>query len=127
MDYLVHHMLEASANKFPKKEAIVYENERINFSELNAKSNRLASFLQSIGVRKNDRVRVFLSPSVSIVESIFAVSASGGVFVPIHHSLLSDQLAHIIKDCGIKTLITRTEMLSRLDAVALETSSLGQG
>ena len=124
MDYLVHHLLQSSAERFPDKESLVCKDQRVTYSELLNTTWKMARFLQAIGVERNDRVGIFMPLSIEIAQSIFAVSASGGVFVPIHHSLLSKQVSHIVSDCEIKILIVSSGLSEKLDADELKHGTL---
>ena len=98
MDFLIHHMLQASANRLPDKEALVSGSQRLSYQEVARKVAGLASGLREVGMQRGDRVGIYLDPSVPQVLSIFAVAQAGGVFVPINPLLLPDQVGHIAKD-----------------------------
>jgi acyl-CoA ligase (AMP-forming) (exosortase A-associated) len=117
MDFLIWHLLRKSARLFPDKEALVHGEERLTYREVTDRMERLAAGLQRAGLRRGDRIGIFLEPSVAQVVSIFAISRAGGVFVPINAQLFPEQLAHIAKDCGMKGLITRPARLPGLAAV----------
>jgi len=124
MENLVHHMLHLSAQRFPEKEALVHGAERLSYCEVRGRVQRLAGALRAAGVRRGDRVGIYLEPSVAQVVSIFAVSEAGGVFVPINGQLFPEQVSHIAGDCGMKAMITRTGRLSALAEVLPRISSL---
>ena len=124
MDFLVHHMLRASAQREPEKEAVVHGNERLTFARVNARVMCLASGLQSAGLERGDRVGIILDAGIPQVLSIFAVSAAGGVFVPINSVLMPDQVSHIARDCGISGLITTAAKLKQLLPLLPEIKSL---
>lgn len=83
----------------------------------------LASGLRESGLRRGDRVGIYIEASVEQVLSIFAVSEAGGVFVPIAQ-LFPDQVAYIVRDCGMKALITKASKLSMLVALLSQIPSL---
>jgi acyl-CoA ligase (AMP-forming) (exosortase A-associated) len=119
MDYLIHHMLQTSARRFPEKEAMVHGERRLPYQEVAAKCASIASGLRDAGMWRGDRVGIYLDPSIDQVLSIFSISQAGGVYVPINTVLFPDQVAHIVRDCGMKALITTPEKLEVL-APALE-------
>ena len=121
MDSLIHHMLRASALCAPEKEALVHGGQRLSYREVAARVNSLACGLRRAGLRRGDRVGIYLDPSVPQVVSIFSVSEAGGVFVPINSLLFPDQVAHIAKDCGMKGLITTKAKLRALAEVLPQT------
>jgi acyl-CoA ligase (AMP-forming) (exosortase A-associated) len=114
MNFLVHHMLQTSACRSPGKEALVHGNRRLTYEEVARQSTGLACGLQCAGVRRGDRIGIYLDHSIPLVLSIFSISQAGGVFVPINSLLFPDQVAHIVKDCGMKGLITTTSKLLSL-------------
>jgi acyl-CoA ligase (AMP-forming) (exosortase A-associated) len=65
-----------------------------------------------------------LEPSVPLATSLFGISRAHGVFVPIHHSLLPNQVEHILTDCQMKGLVTDAGHWKQLSAVARQCPSL---
>lgn len=61
---LLHEFLRNSAHKYPAKTAVVYQKERATYSELDKRSDHCAHFLLESGIRKGDRVALFLDNSV---------------------------------------------------------------
>lgn len=114
MDFLVHHMLRRSVQNTPNKEALVHGDERLTYAEVDRRSTGLANGLRTFGLKRGDRIGIYLEASVSQVLSIFAVSKAGGVFVTINGGLFPDQVSHIARDCGMKGLITTPAKLSSL-------------
>jgi acyl-CoA ligase (AMP-forming) (exosortase A-associated) len=124
MDFLLHHMLRASTLRFPDKEALVHEQQRLTYKEVSARVAGLASGLRSAGLQRGDRVGIYLDPGIAQVISIFGVSQAGAVFVPANGVLFADQVAHIARDCSISALITSAAKLNSLAAILPEIPSL---
>jgi len=124
MDFLVHHMLQSSASRYPDKEALVHGSVRLTYSEVSARVSRLASGLRNAGLQRGDRVGIYLDASVSQVVSIFGVSQAGAVFVPANAALMPEQVAHTWRDCSISALITSSAKLVSLLHVLKEIPSL---
>jgi len=124
MDYLVHHTLRTSATRLPDQEALVHGSERLSYRDVTQRVEGLAQGLRTAGLGRCERVGIYLDPSVAQVISIFGVSKAGGTFVPINAVLMSDQVAHIIRDCGMKALITTPAKLASLAEVLPELNAL---
>jgi acyl-CoA ligase (AMP-forming) (exosortase A-associated) len=124
MDFLVHHMLQTSAHRFPEKEALVHGEQRLTYRQLSIRTTCIAAGLREAGLQRGDRVGVFLEASIPQVLSLFAVSQAGGVFVPISSLLFAEQVLHIANDCGMKGLVTTRSRLSQLSDVILRIPSL---
>jgi acyl-CoA ligase (AMP-forming) (exosortase A-associated) len=115
MDYLIHHLLRTSAAHYPEKEALVYHERRLNYAGVETAAKSLSVGLCEAGLRRGDRIGIWLEPSIAQALSIFAASYANAAFVPINHLLYPQQAAHIIHDCGMKGLITTT---TRLNSIA---------
>ena len=124
MDYLIHHMLRKSAIRIPEKEALVHGNSRLTYSQVARQSVNLAASLRKAGLRRGERVGIFLDPSVPQVLSIFAVCQAGGVFVPINQMLFPEQVGHIAQDCEMTAIITTRAKLASLEAVVQHNTTL---
>lgn len=124
MDYLIWHLLRNSAKRYPGKEALVHGNERLSYSEVAERVERLAAGLRSAGVGCGDRIGIYLEASVTQVLAIFAISRTGAVFVPINAQLFPEQVAHIVRDCGMKGLITSVSSFTNLEDALTESPEI---
>jgi acyl-CoA ligase (AMP-forming) (exosortase A-associated) len=124
MDFLVHHLLRTRVHRVPDQEALVDGHRRLSYGEVGNQVDRLAGALADLGVGRFDRVGVQLAASVEQVVALFGTSAVGGVFVPIHTSLVPRQVAHIATDCQLKVLVTQISHWQRLQAEFAELPSL---
>ena len=124
MEYLIHHMLELNARRYPSKEALVHGPQRLTYGEVARRTAGLAGSLQKAGLAKGERLGIYLEASVAQVISIFGVSQVGGVFVPINALLHPEQVAHIAKDCSMTGLITTPAKFKALADVLPQIPSL---
>jgi long-chain acyl-CoA synthetase len=102
----VEQFLENSTLLFPNKVALVCGSERLTYREIDHRANRLAHALQDAGVRRGDRVVVFLPNSVDAVLSIFAILKAGAVFVVLNATTKTDKLIYILNNCRASAIIT---------------------
>ena len=124
MDFLIHHMLRASARRAPGTEALVHREQRLSYAEVARRVGGLAHGLREAGLERGDRIGIYLDASVPQALSIFAVSQAGGVYVPVNGLLYPDQVAYIARDCGMRGLITTPEKLGPLAEALKEVPSL---
>ena len=68
----------------PDKPAIIFEGEKITYSELNRRANRASCWLQSLGIEKGDRVAAILSNCPQFLELFLACARLGAIFVPLN-------------------------------------------
>lgn len=65
--------------------------------------------LRALGLDREDRVAVFLDKRLHTVAAIFGTSAAGGAFVPVNPVLRGPQVSFILRDCGVRVLVTSAD------------------
>ena len=101
--------LRRSAYLFPDKVAVVHEDRRYTYGQLEERVNRLASGLRARGLRHLDRVAAICPNTPAMLELHFGVPAAGLVLVPINVRLTSDDVAYILAHSGAKVLFVDHE------------------
>ncbi|MFQ5964667.1 MAG: acyl-CoA ligase (AMP-forming), exosortase A system-associated [Candidatus Scalinduaceae bacterium] len=119
-------ILKYSSIKFPEKHAVVSSSKCIKYKELESLSNKLAALLIEYGIKRGDKVSVYLPKSIEEVISIFAIVKAGGIFVLLNPVLKKNQVEHIINDCGIKILISNNTKLKYINYQKHEFKSLSK-
>ncbi len=104
---LLHRFFEDSATRLPDKVALIVGQQRWTWAQLRDQVDGLARLLQDTGVRKGDRVAIFLDNQVEAVAAIFAVLRVGGVFMPINPLTKADKLAYLLQDSEAVALLTQ--------------------
>ncbi len=107
--YLLQHFLENSADEVPNKTALICGSERLTYKEINEAANRVAMALINWGLKRQDRVIIFLENSSELVIAIYGVLKAGGVFVVLNPSIKANKLRFILQDSEAAFLITNTE------------------
>lgn len=115
--YLLHHLLDEAAMKFPDKKAFVYGENSITYKELEYKSNQLANMLVDIGFKPRNVVGIYLNKSIEAIIAIFAVLKAGGAYVPIdsHYSPMT-RIKNIIKLSQAEFIISDTTQWKVLES-----------
>ncbi|SFD09410.1 acyl-CoA ligase (AMP-forming), exosortase A system-associated [Pseudoalteromonas denitrificans] len=121
MPILLHDLLFKQALKSPESNAIGYKNTWLSYQELSKVCLQASRSFNALGVNKAQRVVVYLPKNLESVISYFAISLSGGIFVPVNPILKAPQVTHIIQDCSGEVLITNTSRLDKLSIEALKT------
>ena len=111
MVYLLNHLLSESAAKYPDKEALVFQDSRMTYGELETESNKLAQGLLEIGVKRGARVGIYLNRGMHALVGIFGVLKAGATYVPIDPLCPPGRLSYIVNKCAIKFLIASREKL----------------
>ncbi|MED1799206.1 tyrocidine non-ribosomal peptide synthetase TycA [Brevibacillus porteri] len=106
-DKSIHQLFEEQAEAVPHRVAIVYENERLTYQELNRKANQLARALIEKGIKTDSIVGVMMEKSIENVIAILAILKAGGAYVPIDIEYPRDRIQYILQDSQTKIVITQ--------------------
>ncbi|WP_137821500.1 non-ribosomal peptide synthase/polyketide synthase [Pseudomonas sp. D(2018)] len=110
----VQRLFEAQAATQPDAPALAFGNEHLTYAQLNARANRLAHKLRSLGVGPESLVGVACERSVELVVGLLAILKAGGAYVPFDPEYPRDRLAYLFDDSGIKLLLTQSHLLAEL-------------
>jgi amino acid adenylation domain-containing protein len=106
--------LENSARRGANKVALICGDRRLTFGNVEQECNRLAHALQAHGVRRGDRVAIYLDNTVEAVLSIFAILKAGAVFLMINPTTKADKVVYTLNDSRARTLITHGQKLASM-------------
>lgn len=106
MLYLLHQAIDRAAESAPDHEAVCFSGQRMTYAALSEQSDRLACMLHNLGVRRGDRVGLCMNKSLHSPVALYGIMKAGAVFVPLDPAAPAARLAFIIRDCGIRHLIT---------------------
>ena len=114
MPDLLHNLIKHSAERTPEQIAFKYKNSDYTYSRLALDVEIIACALLDIGLTRDERVAIYLPKLPETVISLFAVSYTGGVFVPINPLLKNPQVVHMLDDCNVRILITSRDRYEQL-------------
>lgn len=107
----VERFLTDSAQAFADKTALITADRRLTYAELNRLTDALAASLAAQGVKRSDRVLVFMDNCWEAAVSIFAILKAGGTFSPINASTKGNKLAYIIGNCEPAAILTQARLM----------------
>ena len=102
-------LMARNARKFPEKEALISEDRRYTYGELNGIVNRLANQLLALGLRKGDKVGIMSFNTDSFVISYFAVMKAGGIVVPLNFRLAAPEVSYMLDNSDSRFFIFGNE------------------
>ncbi len=114
MTSFVHELISHSAHRSPEAIALQIKDEQLSYTQLNEKIFTAAQGYLSLAINQGDRVGIYLAKNQENVQSMFACSVIGAIFVPINPVLKAPQVQYIANDCQIKLLITNRARLKAL-------------
>ncbi len=118
--------LDISARRFPNKDALIFLGTRLSYADLRSQAERLAAYLQSVGVQKGDRVILNMQNCPQLVIAHFAILRANAVVVPVNPMNRSEELKHYITDPDARVAITTADLAADLAKASNELPA-GQG
>jgi amino acid adenylation domain-containing protein len=118
----LHELFEAQAARTPDATALIFDDERLSYRELNLKANRLARQLRAVGVCAEVRVGVCVERSPEMIVALLGILKAGGAYVPLDPEYPRERLAFIAGDSNLAALVTQRrvqEKLPELEAQAV--------
>jgi non-ribosomal peptide synthetase component F len=103
----LHRMFSEQAAKNPDALAAVFEGKGMTYGELEARSDRLARYLRSVGIRPEEVVGINMQREPDILVAIMGVLKAGGAFVPLDPAYPKRRMSFILEDTGTRFVVTR--------------------
>ena len=118
--------LQVSARRYPAKPGLIYYDTPIAFAEIHDQAQRIAGYLaQRCGVRKGDRVLLYMQNSPQFVISYYGILRANAVVVPLNPMYLTHEFLACAKDAGTATAIVSQELYPRVEPL-LDSGDLEQ-
>jgi len=102
----IHQLIEAQVERTPHAVALVCDDTRLTYRELDHWANRLAAVLRARGVGPEVRVGVYLERSAGLMAAMLAVLKAGGAYVPIDPTLPAERVQSLLRDSGATLVLT---------------------
>lgn len=110
-------VIDALARLHPGRTAIRHDDATLDYHALNTRANRLADHLRDLGVSPGSTVGLCLEPSAELIVAMLAVLNAGCAYVPLDSRYPADRLRLLIDDSQSSVIITREDMVARVDAL----------
>ncbi|NEQ09933.1 MAG: amino acid adenylation domain-containing protein, partial [Moorea sp. SIO4E2] len=105
-DKCIHQLFEEQVDKTPDAVAVVFEQQKLTYSQLNSKANQLAHYLQGLGVKAETLVGICVERSVEMVVGLLAILKAGGAYVALDPNYPAARLAQILEDGELELVLT---------------------
>ncbi|MBL3550485.1 non-ribosomal peptide synthase/polyketide synthase, partial [Chryseobacterium sp. KMC2] len=126
-DLTVHQLFENQVLKTPDQTAVVYQDVRLSYRELNDRSNRLAHYLLEIyKLQPDDIIPLCLDRSEYMLIAILAVMKTGAAYVPMDPSYPADRIKHILQDTDAKLVLGQESTTEKLEDLGVDCIALDE-
>ncbi|MBK7984944.1 MAG: acyl--CoA ligase [Candidatus Competibacteraceae bacterium] len=121
---LLQDILLIAAARRPQHTALITENARLDYREVADYACRLAHVLRARGVRRGERVAIFMDNDWRCAASLFGVLLAGGVFVAVNYQTKAHKLAFILRDSGARALLSAQHLARVFEPATARLSDL---
>lgn len=117
----VFQFLDNAAQKYPDRACTIFKGAKVTYKEMNAITDRIAGALVSMGVKKGDRVGIFMPNTPQFVMAYFGILKAGGVVVATNPLYTPPEIEHQANDSGIEVMFVMTNFYKTIKAAQPKT------
>ena len=111
------YFLQEAARKYPDRACTIFKGAVISYREMEALTNHMAAALVEIGVKKDDRVGIFMPNVPQFIIAYFGILKAGGVVVAVNPTYPPDEVLTPVNDANIEIMFTLSRFYKTLKAV----------
>ena len=123
MSYTLPHIISNSAKSHPDKVAFISGAHTRTYKQMANEIDQLANVLHEQGIRKGDRVGIYINRSIETAVAIFGIMRAGAIYVPLDTNSPVSLTHYLVKDCGIRLIISHPSQRRKLSALTEEEES----
>ena len=123
-DLCLQQLIEEQAARTPDQVALVFEQLRLTYRDLDRRANQLAHHLKGLGVGPDVLVGLFVERSLEMVVGLLGILKAGAAYVPIDAAYPQERIAFMLTDANVALLLTQSSLLASLPAGAAQAVSL---
>src|SRR5580693_3501808 len=116
--------LRYAEQQYPRRTAVVCNENRYNYAEFADRARRLAGALVQNGVQPGDRVAFLTTNCHRLLEAYYGVLEAGAVLLPLNVRLSAAELGYILNDAGATTLFVEKQFLPLVEALRKDLKSV---
>jgi amino acid adenylation domain-containing protein len=114
VELCLHELFEQQVARTPEATALVHEEQRLSYRELNRRANQLAHHLRELGVGPEVRVAICMERGVEMVIGLLGVLKAGGVYVPIDPAYPRERVEYILNNSAVVAVLTQPQLADKL-------------
>src|SRR5262249_19796920 len=117
-------LVATTAARTPNKPALIFRDHVMTYAQLDQRVNQVANGLTAMGVRKGDRVGMYLHNVPLFIEAYYGIQRIGGTVVPLNPLYKPAEISFILNDCGAKAVVTLGAFYPNIAAARQEVRTL---
>jgi len=115
-DKCIHQLFEEQVERTPEAIAVVFEEQRLTYRQLNAKANQLAHHLQKLGIGPEVLVGISVHRSLELLVGLLGILKAGGAYVPLDPTYPKERLQFMLENTRAPVLLTQRRLGESLSA-----------
>lgn len=112
----LHGLFKKAADRFRSQTALIYNESRMTYEELNKASNRVGRYLRKKGVRPDDIIGIMMKRSSDMIIGILGILKSGGAYMPVDPDFPEERKQYLIEDSGMRIMLTHQKCDFKTDS-----------
>ncbi|MEC1575620.1 non-ribosomal peptide synthetase, partial [Bacillus haynesii] len=116
----IHQLFEEQAKRIPDHTAVVFEDQKLTYRQLNEKANQVARHLREKGVKPDTLVGIMMERSSDMITAILGVLKAGGAYLPIDPEYPLERMRYMAFDSQVKVIISDVPLAKGLTAESIE-------
>jgi amino acid adenylation domain-containing protein/non-ribosomal peptide synthase protein (TIGR01720 family) len=115
----IQQLFEEQVRRSPNNIAVIFENQKLSYEELNRWANQFAHYLIKLGIGSEARVGICLERSVEMVVALLGIAKAGAVYVALDANSPSQRLEAMLQESAFRLLVTQSSLRDRLEPVGV--------
>ncbi|MFN6565574.1 MAG: amino acid adenylation domain-containing protein [Nostoc sp. ChiSLP01] len=112
----IHELFAAQVEKTPDNIALVFDEQKLTYQELNHRANKVAHYLQSLGVGKEVLVGICVERSLQMIVGLLGILKAGGAYLPLDPTYPKERLSFMLSDSHVQVLLTQQKFVDEFSA-----------
>ena len=114
LDSTLHGLFEQQVARTPNDIALIFDNDRLTYTQINERANALARHLQNLGVNQESLVGVCLHRCTDMIVGMMAILKAGAAYVPLDPNYPQDRVAYMLEDAAAPVVLTEQSLVGIL-------------
>ncbi|MDH5394004.1 MAG: amino acid adenylation domain-containing protein, partial [Gammaproteobacteria bacterium] len=115
---------EKQAANYPDRTSVMSSDAELSYRQLNESANQLANYLLDSGVSAGDFIGVSVDRSAQMLVTLLGILKTGAAYVPLDPEYPAERLSYIVKDSGLRLILTQSHLAAQLEQVDARLISL---
>ncbi|BAZ82714.1 non-ribosomal peptide synthetase [Sphaerospermopsis kisseleviana CS-549] len=122
----IHELFVGQVEKTPDNIAVVFDGQKLTYQELNYQANKVAHYLQSLGVVTEVLVGISVERSLEMIVGLLGILKAGAAYLPLDPSYPKERISFMLSDSQVKVLLTQQKYVENFAESSVKTVCLDQ-